>query len=76
MEQLLRILQEMKPGVDFAGEDNLVDDGILDSLEIMTLVVELCDEFDVEISPLDIVPENFHSAQSMYQLIERLQDEA
>ena len=49
MEQLLRILQEMKPGVDFAGEDNLVDDGILDSLEIMTLVVELCDEFDVEI---------------------------
>ena len=75
MEKILEILQDMKPGVDFAGQKNLAEDGILDSLDIMTLAVALCDEFDIEISPLDIVPENFRTVQDICNLVERLEDE-
>ncbi len=75
MDKLLEILEDLKPGVDFALEDDLIEDGILSSLEIMTLVVELCTEFGIEISPLDIVPENFKSAQAIYALITRIRDE-
>ncbi len=75
MKQLLAILSEMKPGVDFETENNLIGDGIFDSLGIVMLVSELCDEFDVEITPPDIVPENFNSAQAIMKMIERLQDE-
>ena len=75
MEKLLEIMKEMKPGIDFMKEDNLVENGIFDSFGFITLVGEICDEFDVEISPLDIVPENFKSINTIYDLIERLQNE-
>ncbi len=75
MEKLLEILEDLKPGVDFSTEDELIEDGILTSLEIMTLVVELCGEFDIEISPLDIIPENFTSAETIWGLITRIRDE-
>lgn len=75
MEQLLDVLKGMKPGVDFEKEDNLIEDRILDSLDVMNLSVELNDEFDIEITPLDILPENFKSVSAMYTLITRLQDE-
>lgn len=75
MDKLLEILSDLKPGVDFLQEDELIEDGILTSLEIMSLVVELCSEFDVEISPLDIVPENFKSAETIWALITRIRDE-
>ncbi len=74
MDKLLEILKEMKPGVDFEHEANLVDSGILDSLSIVMLVSRLRDEFDVEITPLDLVPENFESVQTIYELINRLDD--
>ena len=73
MEELLEILEEMKPGVDFKSEKHLIDDKVFDSLAIMALVAKLSDEF--EITPLMIVPENFQSAQAMWQMIEKLQDE-
>lgn len=75
MEELLEILQGMKPQVDFTKENDLIEDGIFDSLDIVTLVAEICDEFDVEITPLDVVPENFKSAETIYNLITRLQNE-
>lgn len=75
MEELLEILNGLKPGVNFENEENLIDDRILDSLDVMNLTVELNDEFDIEITPLDIVPENFKSVKTIYALIERLQDE-
>lgn len=75
MEELLEILNGLKPGVNFENEENLIDDRILDSLDVMNLTVELNDEFDIEITPLDIVPENFKSVKTIYDLIERLQDE-
>lgn len=75
MNELLDILKDLKPGVDFEKEKNLIDDRILDSLDVMNLTVELNDEFDIEITPLDILPENFQSIETIYQLITRLQDD-
>lgn len=75
MERLIEILEEMKPGVDFRTEQQLISGKILDSLKIVQLVGELNDEFDIEITPLDIVPENFESADAIYAMITRLSDE-
>ena len=75
MEQLLEILEDIDPAVDYRTETDLVGDGILNSLSIMTLVVEIRDAFDVDITPQDILPENFRSAQAIYALIRRRQSE-
>ena len=75
MEELLDILKGLKPGFDFENEKNLIEDRLLDSLDVMNLTVELNDEFDIEITPLDILPENFKSIETIYALITRLQDE-
>lgn len=75
MEKLLEILKEIKPGVDFEKEDNLIDGGILTSFDIVRLVVEIGNEFDIEISPLHILPENFKSAKTIMALIEKIEDE-
>ena len=75
MEKLLAILRELHPDVDFAETVDLVDDGILDSLDIVTLVTEIHAEFDVTIPAEEIVPENFNSAEALMELIEKL-DEA
>ncbi len=74
MEELLEILSQVKPGVDFEKETELVDSGILDSMAIIQLVARLSDEYDIEITPIDLVPENFNSAQAIYELIKRLDD--
>ncbi len=75
MERLIEILKELHDDVDFASEQGLVDDGILDSLDIVSLVTEIDSEFDVRIPPEEIIPENFNSAQALWTLISRL-DEA
>ncbi|MCM1115785.1 MAG: phosphopantetheine-binding protein [Clostridium sp.] len=75
MDELLEILEDIKPGVDFEKETALVDNGILDSLAIIRLVSEIGDEFDVEIQVTDLVPENFNSAKAIMNLINRLEDE-
>lgn len=75
MEELLEILAEVKPGVDFESEDALVDDGILDSLDIISIISEVSDEFDVKIPPEAITPENFNSAETMMALIEELEED-
>ena len=75
MERLLAILSELHPDVDFATTEDLVDDGILDSLDIVTLVTEINGEFDVTIPAEEIVPENFNSAAALMALIEKLDEE-
>lgn len=75
MEELLAILEGVRPDVDFANEKGLIADGILDSFDIVAIVGELNDEFDIEIKPNNLVPENFNSAEAMMKLIEQLQDE-
>lgn len=73
MEELIKILHEIDPNVDFSTENNLVEKHILDSLSIVMLVSDLEEAFDVEITPIDIVPENFQSAGAIYAMITRLQ---
>lgn len=73
MEQLLTILTELCPGVDFAAETALVDDGLIESLDIVSIVTELMDAFDIEITVEDLTPENFNSAQAMWDMVQRLQ---
>ena len=75
MKELMEILQELRPDVDFEKETALVTDGVLDSFDIVALVGELNDAFDIEIKPNNLVPENFNSAKAMYALIQKLQDE-
>jgi len=74
MEELLEILNEVNADVDFLNCESLIDDGILDSFDIVSIVGELNDAFDVEISPVDIIPKNFNSAKAMWAMIVRLQD--
>ncbi len=75
MEKLIEILSDLHPDVDFETEDGLVDNGILDSLDIVTLITEINDKFDVSIPAEEIIPENFNSAEALYALIERLDEE-
>lgn len=74
METIVNILNEVKPGLDLSSETELVDSGILDSMAIIQLVARLSDEFDVEITPVDLVPENFNSVQAIEAMIRRLED--
>ena len=76
MEELLDILRDLHPDVDFESEEHLIDDGILDSLDIVSLITEINDNFDVVITAKDIVPENFNSISALHALVERLMEEA
>ena len=75
MEELLSILTEIHPDVDFETCDTLIDDKILDSFDIVTLVAEIDSAFGVAIPAEELLPENFNSAKALYALIERLADE-
>ena len=75
MDQLMKILQELRPDVDFEKETALITDGILDSFDIVALVGELNDEFDIEIKPNNLVPENFNSASAIWEMVSSLMDE-
>ena len=73
MDELLEILKEAKPDVDFSSEKKLIDNEVFDSFDVVQLVMKLNDAFDIEIGAEDIVPENFNSAESLWAMIERLQ---
>lgn len=75
MDKILKILNGIKPNVDFKVEKQLIKDGILTSLEMVQLTLTLSDEFDIEITPLDILPENFQSAETIKKLVDRLLEE-
>ena len=75
MEELLEILEELHPEVDFETCDTLIDDKILDSFDIISIVTEVNSIFDVAIPAEELLPENFNSAKALWDLIERLQDE-
>ncbi len=75
MEELLEILRDLHPEVDFETCATLIDDKILDSFDIVSIIAEIEDQFDVVISAEKIVPENFNSAQALYALIQELEDE-
>ncbi len=74
MDELLMILQDLNPEVDFMSETALIDKEILDSFDIVTLVAELDDRFGILVSAEDLIPENFNSAGAIWNLILRLQN--
>ncbi|RED55113.1 phosphopantetheine-binding protein [Cohnella lupini] len=75
MDELLKILEDMHPDVDFRQCDNLIKDKVLDSFDIVTLLAEIDGEFGVTIPVEEITPDNFDSAQALYALITRLSDD-
>ncbi len=75
MDRLIEILEEIQPEVDYETCTDLIDGHYLNSLAILSLVAELEDEFDITIPATEIIADNFNSAQSMWAMIERLQDE-
>lgn len=75
MDELMEILEELNPDVDYETEDQLIDGKVLDSFTIVSLVAQIADTFDIEISPKYLVPENFNSAEAMWAMIQKIQDE-
>lgn len=74
-EQVMEILTEVRGDIDFENQTRLIDDSILASLDIVAIVGEFNDTFDVEISVEDLVPENFNSVDAMIELITKAQEE-
>ena len=75
MEQLLNILTGIRSDIDFEHEELLIDNGILDSFDIVSIVAELCDVYDITITADQLEPENFNSAKAMLNLINSILDE-
>ena len=73
MEQLLEILKGIRPDVDFKNETALIDDGILDSFDVVSIISELDDQFDVQIRITELDPDNFNSVESIWKLVQKLQ---
>lgn len=75
MDKVLEILTDVRPDVDFMNETKLIDDGIIDSFDIIAIVSELNDEFDVQIPIDELEPDNFNTVAAIYELIVKLQEE-
>ena len=74
MEKLIEIMSEVRPDLDFEKETQLIDDDILDSFDIISIVSEVNDQFEIEINVNDLLPENFNSAAALYDLIIKIQN--
>lgn len=70
-EQILHILKEIQPSYAFEDGVDFIEEGYLDSFDVVTLVAELEEQFSVSISALDITPENFASVHAICELIRR-----
>lgn len=71
-KELLELLQEVRPDVDFENEDALIDDGILDSFDVVSIISEIDDKFDVQIRIAELDPDNFNSVDALWTLIQSL----
>ena len=74
-EQIIEILEDIQPDADYETCQTLIDDHILTSLDVLSLVAELEDEFDVTIPTVEIIPSNFNSVDAIAAMVERLQEE-
>lgn len=75
MEELLEILKNIRPNVDFEHCEDLINSGTLDSMDMVMIMTQIMQKFDLSIPPEKMVPENFNSAKAMYRLIQKLEDE-
>lgn len=74
MEQLLEILKGIRPDVDFENETALIDDGILDSFDVVSIISELDDAFGVQVRITELDPENFNSTESIWKLVQEIKE--
>lgn len=74
-ERLLELLEEIEPEVDFETCTTLIDDHLIDSLSLISLISELEEEYDITIPTVEIIPDNFNSAEKIWSMIKRLQEE-
>lgn len=75
MEELMNLLTALKPEIDFEREKELIDDGLLESFDVITLIAEIEDQFGIEVPAEEIMPENFNSAEDIWRLLEQLKEE-
>ena len=75
MEKFIAMLEELNPEVDYQTEEHLIDNHLLDSLAILSLIGDIEDEFDVEVPTVEIIPSNFNSAKAIWALIQKLEEE-
>jgi len=75
LEDVIEILEDVEEDVDYENETALVDNRVLDSFDILSIISALNDEFDISIPAKDVIPENFNSAAAMRDLVQRLVDE-
>ena len=73
MEKLLKILTEVRPDIEFENEKKLMDEGVLDSFDVVSIISELNDTFDIHIRVNHLTPENFNSVEAIMALVTTLQ---
>jgi len=71
MEKIMELLKEIRPEFDFEGSEDFIEDGYLDSFDLVTLVSELDSIYNISIDGLDIIPENFASVESIANVVEK-----
>lgn len=72
--RILEILDSIRPDVDFVNEKKLIDDGLLDSFDIVSIISELNDEYDISIRVTELKPENFNSVEAIMSLVQKLKN--
>ena len=75
MKQLMEILMEINPDIDYKNEKSLIDGKVLDSFSIINLVSQISETFDIEISPKYLIPKYFNSVDAMWEMIQAIQNE-
>lgn len=72
MKEIISLLNNVKSGIDFEKEDNLIEEEILTSFDIITVIALLKKEFNINITAKDINPDNFKNASTIYEMVQRL----
>ena len=73
-DKLLAVLAEIRPEHDFTASNNFIEDGLLDSFDIVTLVVAFEETFDISIDGEDVTPENFKNLETLEEFLRRYVD--
>ena len=74
MEELMEIFEDICPDVDFENEKALVDDKILSSFDIISIISEISETYGIRVTPAEIIPENFNSADALWNMICKLKE--
>ena len=74
-KRLIEILEELQPEVDYYTCTELIDGHYLDSLTILSLIAEIEDEYDITVPTVEIIPQNYNTEKSIWEMIERLKEE-